>query len=62
MTKWVSAIIAANVAVFLIQSQPGVVETLMLLPKDVGQHPWTPFTYMFVHGSLGHIFWNMFGL
>lgn len=62
MTKWVSAIIAANVAVFLLQSQPGMVENLMLLPSDVWQHPWTPFTYMFVHGGVGHIFWNMFGL
>jgi membrane associated rhomboid family serine protease len=23
---------------------------------------WQPFTYMFLHDDLGHIFWNMFGL
>lgn len=63
MTKWVSALIAANVGVFLLlQSQPVLVETLALLPRDVGVHPWTPFTYMFVHLALGHIFWNMLGL
>ena len=62
MTRWVGVIIAANIAVFFLQGQPGVVENLMLLPKDVAQHPWTPFTYMFVHGGFGHIFWNMLGL
>ena len=23
---------------------------------------WQPFTYMFMHGNLGHIFWNMFAI
>ncbi len=25
----------------------------------VGGHLWKPFTYMFLHGSLSHLFWNM---
>ena len=26
------------------------------------QHPWTLFTYMFMHGGIMHILWNMFAL
>lgn len=28
-------------------------------PLSLLYKPWTIFTYMFVHGGLGHIFWNM---
>ena len=63
MTRWVSLIIAANIAVFFLQqSVPGVTEALILVPKGVALHPWTPFTYMFLHGSVGHILFNMLAL
>lgn len=61
-------IIIANVAVFLImlifQAQRffsfnfGLVPHLVLTKGYV----WQLFTYMFIHGGFGHIFWNMFVL
>jgi len=63
MTKWVSTIIAANVLVFMLQmAVPGTTDALALVPAQAAEHPWTLVTYMFVHGGLGHIFWNMLGL
>jgi membrane associated rhomboid family serine protease len=63
MTKWVSTIIAANIAVFILQkTMPGTTEALVLIPAQVAERPWAPFTYMFLHGGYAHIFWNMLGL
>jgi membrane associated rhomboid family serine protease len=60
MTPWVSRLIAANVAVFfLCQMQRGLEQHLALYPAFVTSEPWTPLTYMFVHASIGHIFFNM---
>jgi membrane associated rhomboid family serine protease len=60
MTKWVSTIIAANIAVFALQYLvPGTTQALALIPAQVAAHPWTPITYMFVHGGFWHIFVNM---
>jgi membrane associated rhomboid family serine protease len=63
MTKWVSTLIAANVVVFLAQiAIPGLTDQLMLTPAHVLQNPWSLVTYMFIHGSWGHIFFNMLAL
>src|SRR5262249_18468199 len=63
MTKWVSTLIGLNVIVFALQlAQPGLTQVLELIPAQVASHPWTPLTYMFVHGGFSHIFWNMLGL
>ncbi|MFL5575930.1 MAG: rhomboid family intramembrane serine protease [Gemmatimonadaceae bacterium] len=60
MTPWVSRLIATNVAVFfLCQVQKGLEQHLALFPAFVGSEPWTPLTYMFVHASITHIFFNM---
>jgi membrane associated rhomboid family serine protease len=31
-------------------------------PSNANFQPWQPLTHMFMHGDLGHIFFNMFGL
>jgi len=61
-------IIVANVAVYLImvllRAQQLVNFNFGLVPHDVltKGYVWQLFTYMFVHGGFGHLFWNMFVL
>jgi membrane associated rhomboid family serine protease len=57
------SLIIANVAVFLLQLSGGapLVEWFALWPgRDF--EPWQLVTYSFLHGGIGHIFFNMFGL
>jgi membrane associated rhomboid family serine protease len=63
MTPWVLRLIFANAAMFLVQQlyQP-VTLWLGLVPADMLVRPWTPFTYMFLHGGFMHILFNMIGL
>jgi membrane associated rhomboid family serine protease len=59
------SIIAANVAVFLLQAVvPGITSTFGLKPAAVsGQlHVWQLVTYMFLHAGLFHILFNMLAL
>jgi membrane associated rhomboid family serine protease len=63
MTRWVTFLIATNVAVFFLQQlQPGLTIALGLIPAYAAVRPWTIVTYMFLHGSFGHLFWNMLAL
>lgn len=68
MTPWVRRLIIANVVMFLISFPPGasILPTLFqefaLYPGLLLQRPWTGITYMFLHGGLGHIFFNMIAL
>jgi membrane associated rhomboid family serine protease len=63
MTPWVTRLLFANAAVFLLQmAVPQVTGWLGLVPALVLVRPWTPFTYMFLHGGLMHILFNMLGL
>jgi membrane associated rhomboid family serine protease len=64
MTRWVTRLIFANAGVFLLQLIVGDPLTywLGLIPSAVLYRPWTPFTYMFLHGGLMHILFNMLGL
>src|SRR6267143_1487183 len=63
MTPWVFRLIVANVAVFMLQmANPGIERYLEFVPILALRHPWTVVTYMFVHASPGHIFFNMLGL
>ena len=65
-----SALIAANVAIFLLQmALPGLVIPFALWPwgasqadPQVGFAPWQLVTYAFLHGSLLHLAFNMFAL
>src|SRR5436305_2835435 len=37
-------------------------DLLLLWPQAILVRPWTIVTYMFLHGGIGHIFFNMLGL
>ncbi|HEX7050796.1 MAG TPA: rhomboid family intramembrane serine protease [Longimicrobiales bacterium] len=65
MTPWVTRLILANIAAYLITARsPVLFHELMLFPTPalVAHRPWTLLTYMFLHGGLGHIFFNMIAL
>jgi membrane associated rhomboid family serine protease len=64
MTPWVLRLIFANAGVFLIQmlGSRELVYWLGLIPAQVLVRPWTPITYMFLHGDLMHLLFNMLGL
>ncbi len=60
MTPWVRRLLIANVVVFVAtMALPGLLPLLALVPRDAWRMPWTPITYMFVHGGLTHILFNM---
>jgi membrane associated rhomboid family serine protease len=63
MTPWVQRLLIANAAMFLLQiTMPDVTSQLSLRPALALMRPWTLITYMFLHGGLGHIFFNMLAL
>jgi membrane associated rhomboid family serine protease len=63
MTPWVTRLIAANALMFLVQViRPPLTVQLLLIPALIPQRPWTALTYMFLHGGLAHLFFNMLGL
>lgn len=61
----IKQLLIANLAIFVAQFA-GLVPTRLLAatPIDVWQHGWIwqPFTYMWLHGGLGHVGMNMFVL
>jgi rhomboid family protein len=60
MTPWVKRLLIANVGVFLFQlAYPALTPMLELIPAGVITAPWTPLTYMFIHGGFWHILFNM---
>jgi len=63
VTPWVQRILIATVLMFFVQQTvAGATSLLYFVPSQVLARPWTIVTYMFLHGGLGHIFWNMLGL
>jgi membrane associated rhomboid family serine protease len=63
VTPVVRALLVANiVAFFLQQTLPGFYEATVFVPRFVLFRPWTVVTYMFLHGGLMHILFNMLGL
>ncbi len=61
---WAIRLIIANVIVFLLMPVlPGsLVSQMVLVPSEAWRAPWTLITYMFLHGGLGHVFFNMLSL
>jgi membrane associated rhomboid family serine protease len=60
MTPWVKRLLIANVGVFLLQlAYPELTSMLQFAAANVLRAPWSPLTYMFVHGGVWHIFFNM---
>ena len=65
LTPAVKALVAVNVAVFLVSLVvPAITLRLGLRPADVleGFAVWQPLTYMFLHGGIFHILFNMLAL
>jgi membrane associated rhomboid family serine protease len=63
MTPWVGRLLAANAVMYLAsQVYPVLFYQLLLIPAMIPVRPWTLITYMFLHGWLGHILFNMFAL
>ena len=62
----IKAIIITNVVMFLVSKfvLPGVMEYLGLKPAAIFEQfrIWQPVTYMFLHGTIGHILFNMLSL
>jgi len=63
MTPWVLTLLTANVLMFLLTASfPPLYGELALIPTLIIARPWALVTYMFLHASLSHIFWNMLSL
>lgn len=61
---WSIRLIIANIIVFLLMPvmPGGLLSQLVLVPSEAWRAPWTLVTYMFLHGGLGHVFFNMLAL
>src|SRR5689334_4149477 len=65
LTPAIKAIVAANVAAFLITLvAPSITLSLGLRPADIfgRAYVWQPITYMFLHDGIFHILFNMLAL
>ncbi len=60
----VQTLLIITIGVFLLQSilSPAAVAALALWPLHAGFLPWQLVTYAFLHGSVTHLAFNMFGL
>jgi membrane associated rhomboid family serine protease len=63
VTPWVRRLLFANIAVFFVQlAAPALAEPLVFVPVLVLTRPWSIVTYMFLHGGMMHILFNMMAL
>jgi len=65
LTPAIKALIITNVVMFVVSIiLPGVIEFLGLKPYAIFHQlrVWQPVTYMFLHGTIGHILFNMLAL
>jgi rhomboid family protein len=65
MTPWVRRLLVANLLVFLLQVTilgPRFQAWLVFSPVDALARPWTFATYMFLHGGLLHLAFNLLAL
>jgi len=62
LTPWVKRLLIANAVVFVLTWVIGrefVLEWFSFQPTKILFRPWTPLTYMFLHGDFWHLFMNM---
>ncbi|MGH7555671.1 MAG: rhomboid family intramembrane serine protease, partial [Longimicrobiales bacterium] len=63
LTPWVGRLIIANTVIFLFTyMNENLLSYFAFVPSRVLTQPWTAVTYMFAHGGIGHLFFNMLGL
>lgn len=63
MTPWVQRLLLANVAAFVLtMAVPRLFVEFLLLPAALPYRPWTAVTYMFLHGGMWHLGFNMLAL
>jgi len=63
ITPWVLRLLIANLVVFGLQYlRPVITNEFAFLPALILLKPWTIITYMFLHGDIYHILFNMLGL
>jgi membrane associated rhomboid family serine protease len=64
LTSWVKRLLIANTVVYLaaVLVIPSAIRYFALQPDAILTRPWSLLTYMFVHGSFGHLFFNMLAL
>lgn len=63
MTPWVARLLMTNVVVLFLQhAYPSLTSQFALVPALLIARPWTALSYMFLHGGIGHLFFNMLSL
>ena len=63
MTPIVRALLIANVAAFVVQSaMPELANAFVFVPSLALVRPWSVVTYMFLHGDVMHLLFNMLAL
>ncbi len=63
LTTWVKRLLIANFAVFGVTAlNRDLYALLVLYPPAVLVRPWTLVTYMFLHGGITHLLFNLIGL
>jgi len=63
VTPVVRALLIANVVAFFLQlALPGLANAFVFVPALALVRPWTVVTYMFLHGGLMHLLFNMLAL
>ena len=64
ITSGVRILLIATIGSFVLQSfaGDGLISSFALWPLQANFMPWQLLTYAFLHGSLAHIFFNMYGL
>ena len=63
MTRVVQALLIANIVAYFVQvTRPELANAFVFIPFLALARPWTVVTYMFLHGGLMHLGFNMLGL